>query len=423
MSRVAVMTKSACSIVLLLYLTTAPAIAAKNPEIEAAANAEVEATVETIKTLTLIDSASNNAAGLAQVADVLDSRLKELGFSTRRETSPADVYADSVVGVKTGTGIQKLLLIAHMDTVYEAGALDAATVRIENDMLFGPGVVDNKGGIGIILHSLQVLNDLAWTDYDTLTVLFNPDEETGSAGSGALISQLTAEMDTVLSYEIGGSQASNWAWLILGAAAYAEVTMTVKGVASHAGANPEYGSNAILELAHQLLATREVATDIVGAQLNWTNFVSDKAINQIPDLAVARGDGRITVAGAEIKLLEALQQKVAESSLIPKTETTVSLKIINPSYLANAKGYEVGKLVQKVFNEISTQTMYLLPMVKGVSHLGYASKAENIAVLEGLGPAGEDVHSPTESLDIRSVAPKIYTTVRLLMELGAGAGN
>ncbi len=422
MSRLRVMTKSACSIVFLLFITSA-AIAAKNPEIAAAANAEVEATVETIKTLTLIDSASNNAKGLAQVAAILDSRLKELGFSTRRETSPADVNADSVVGVKLGTGVQKVMLIAHMDTVYEVGALDASPVRIDNEKMYGPGVVDNKGGIGIILHSLQLLDDLAWTDYDTLTVLFNPDEEIGSAGSGALISELTADMDTVLSFEIGGSHKSGWAWLLLGAAAYAEVTMTVKGLASHAGGSPEKGRNAILELAHQLLATRKVATGIPGAQLNWTNVVSDKAFNQIPDLAVARGDGRITVEGAEIRLLEALQKKVAESKLIPQTETTVSVEITNPNYVANAKGYEVAKLMQKIFSEISYQTMYLVPMVKGVSHLGYASRSEDIAVLEGLGPSGEDVHSTSEYLDTRSLAPKIYTTVRLLMELGTEAGN
>ena len=80
------------------------------------------------------------------------------------------------------------------------------------------------------------------------------------------------------------------------AAGTAAVTMEVKGRASHAGAAPELGRNAIIEIAHQMLQTKDIAKDIPGAQLNWTNVISNKATNQIPELATARAprDGVVT---------------------------------------------------------------------------------------------------------------------------------
>ncbi|MFX6035580.1 peptidase dimerization domain-containing protein, partial [Acinetobacter baumannii] len=83
--------------------------------------------------------------------------------------------------------------------------------------------------------------------------------------------------------------------LLLGASGTASATMEVKGRAAHAGAAPEHGRNALLELAHQLQQTRDIAKAVPGTQLNWTGAQAGVVRNQIPEIAVATADVRTTV--------------------------------------------------------------------------------------------------------------------------------
>ena len=316
-----------------------------------------------------------------------------------------------MVGTLKGTGKQRVMLMAHMDTVFERGTLESMPIRQEGNKLFGPGVLDAKGGIAVILHGLEILGQRGWMDYDTLTILFNPDEETGSAGSASLITGLASQSETVLSFEVGGDGTRGMAWILAGTASYAQVPLEVRG------------RNAVLELAHQVLATRDVADSIDGAQLNWTNIVSDKAYNQIPDLAKAVADARITREGAEVELLNALKDKIAESSLVAGTEVSVSLEILRPGFRASPESLEVAALAQGIFQEISSLPVYVVPMVKGATDAGYAARAKNAVVLEGFGPSGRGIHSRREYVEIDSLAPSLYQLTRLLIELGKRRGE
>ena len=273
----------ACSLAFALPL----ARAADTQLLNAATKAQ-PAVVETLESMVSIESGSGDVAGLARMATFVDERLTALGFKTERRKSPVGAHADIVIGTMAGSGTRKIMLQGHMDTVYREGVLKEQPIHLDGNKLYGPGIADDKGGLAVILHSLKILKDAGWTDFATLTVLVDPDEEVGSLGSGETIAALAANQDYVLSCEptaakvVAKSEA-----LLLGAAGTATVTMEVKGRASHAGAAPELGRNAILEIAYQMLATKDLAKDIPGAILNWTNVISNKATNQIPELAVA----------------------------------------------------------------------------------------------------------------------------------------
>jgi glutamate carboxypeptidase len=166
----------------------------------AAAQAAQAAVIDTLQKLVLIESGSANIAGIARVADFAQARLNALGAKTERIKSTNSDRA-IVKGVLTGKGRLKVMLIAHMDTVYPEGILATQPYKLDGNRLYGPGIADDKGGIAVILHSLAVLQSQGWNDFATVTVLFNSDEEIGSGGSGALIQSLAAEHDVVLSYE------------------------------------------------------------------------------------------------------------------------------------------------------------------------------------------------------------------------------
>ncbi|MDC1288107.1 glutamate carboxypeptidase [Gammaproteobacteria bacterium] len=400
-----------------LVLTPDIARAASDKQLLAAASREQSALIDTLEKLVAIESGSGNIAGLSKIANMLANRLQVLGFKTERRKSPADVGADTVIGTIAGNGSAKIMLMAHMDTVYEAGILQTQPYKIDGNKLYGPGIADAKGGIAVILHALQILFDSDWKDFSTLTVLFNPDEETGSAGSGQIIADIAGQSDVVLSFEPTGIKDVG-EWLLLGTASYASVRLEIKGQSSHAGSAPEKGRNAVIELAHQLLQTKDAARAIPGAQLNWTNIVADQAFNQIPDLAIAIGDARITVPGAEKQLQEALQSIVESNKLVGGTQAKVTIEILRPGYRANPAGYAVAQLAQDIQKELNRRPFWIVPMARGATDAGYAALSGNAAVVESLGLSGHGYHAQDEYIEIDSIVPRLYLITRLLTELG-----
>ena len=404
---------------LALAALSTSATAETSKELLSASIDEVPAYLETLKALVLTESGSRDADGLAAVADQLEMHLTELGFTTERHPSTAadGAGADTVVGVKFGTGRQKVLLMAHMDTVYEKGILETEPYREDGNLIYGPGIVDAKGGIAMILHTLRVLDRIGWDDYATMTVSFNPDEEIGSPGSGDLIAALGAEADTVLSFE------PTWAgapgdYLLFGTATYARFRLEVRGRASHAGTAPKSGRNAVVELAHQILQTKDLAEKVPGAQLSWTNVIADQAFNQIPETAVAIGDGRITIPGAAQELQKVLQETVDANPLIKGTTTTVSFEILNPGLYPNEASLALAEVAKEVYRDLGKSNVMVLRMIKGTTDAAYAGRDGDAAVLEGMGPTGDNYHASGEYIEVDSIPRRLAFVTQLLIELG-----
>jgi len=397
-------------------LAIGTAHAAPDTKLLDAAKAAQPAVVDTLKTLVTIETGSADVEGLAKIAGVLDDRLKALGFKTERRKATAG--ADIVIGTLKGTGKRNVMLQAHMDTVYERGILQSQPIRQDGNRLYGPGIADDKGGIAVILHSIKILNEAGWKDYGTLTVLFDPDEEVGSNGSGETIAALAAQHDVVLSCEpTTAKDVVKTETLLLGAAGTASVVMEVKGRASHAGAAPELGRNAIYEISHQMLQTRDLAKEVPGAIMNWTNVISNKATNQIPELAVARADVRMTQPGVEVKLNELLQARIASSKLIPDTTTTATLTVGRPAFIANAAGKALAERGQAIYREIDRE-LALVPMTGGATDAAFAARSGKAAVVESFGLAGFGYHARDEYIELDSIVPRLYLMTRILTEIG-----
>ena len=383
-----------------------------------AAEAAQPAVIETLQKLVLIESGSANLAGLLKVADYAQNQLNALGAKTERiKTSESDRVM--VKGVLTGKGKLKVMLIAHMDTVYPDGILASQPYKRDGNKLYGPGIADDKGGIAVILHSLEILKSLGWNNYSTVTVLFNPDEEIGSNGSGALIQALAAEHDVVLSYEpTAAKSVAKLEGVLLASAGTAIAKMEVKGRASHAGAAPDEGRNALIELSHQMLATQDIAKNIPGAQLNWTYAHGGSVRNQIPAQAIATADVRLLKSDAAEKLQSALVAKTKESQRVPDTHVHVTLDVGRPPYVAGERGMVLAQKARAIYAELDGRQLFFHPVTGGGTDAGFASGSGKAAVLESLGLAGWGFHAKDEYIEIDSIVPRLYLTSRLLQELG-----
>ena len=141
----------------------------------------------------------------------------------------------------------------------------------------------------MILHTIAILNAMSFKDYGTLTVLINGDEEISSPGSRSLLTKLGGEHDAVFSLEASRAESDK---LSLATSGIASAKLSVEGRASHAGAAPEKGVNALIELSHQLLQLRNLSDPATGLKVNWT-VAAALQFNVIPASASAIADVRV----------------------------------------------------------------------------------------------------------------------------------
>ena len=401
-------------------LLSAPAHAAPDAALLRAAQAAQPAVIVSLKDMVALESGTMDAPGLTRMADYVQARLQALGGQVERRKASSG-NGDILIARHSGTGKRKFMLIAHMDTIYAPGTLQTQPIKQDGNRLYGPGIADDKGGIAVVLHTLQILKAAGWKDYAQLTVVFNGDEESSSNGSGATIAALAAEHEVVLSYEPTAAKAvAKVEGVLLSAAGTGTATLTVQGRSSHAGAAPDEGRNALIEMAHQVLQTADIAKTIPGAQLNWTQAESGKVRNQIPDQASASADVRLTATDAAAKLQAALDEK-AKAHRVNETRVSYVVQTGRPPYVGDARTRELAAKAQAIYAELDGRPLYLHPSTGAGTDAGYASMSGKAAVLESMGLAGWGYHARDEYIEIDSIVPRLYLSARLLMQLAQEA--
>jgi glutamate carboxypeptidase len=322
----------------------------------------------------------------------------------------------SVVARFRGTGTRRILLLAHMDTVYLPGMLAKQPFRIDGDRAYGLGIADDKHGVALILHTVGLLNAMNFREYGVLTVLINGDEEVSSAGSRTLITKLGSEHDLVLSCEGAGQEDE----IRLTTAGIAAVQLKVTGRASHAGGAPEQGRNALYELAHQILQTRHLSNAETGVKMNWTLASAGSARNVIPAEARATADVRVL----RVADYDGIEQQVRDrvrNQLIPDTRVEVAFERTRPPLEATPASRAVAAHAQRIYQEMGKRLGVQSTAPGGGTDAAFAALETKAAVLEGFGLRGFGAHSnDAEYVAIPSIEPRLYLMVRLIMDGSQG---
>jgi glutamate carboxypeptidase len=384
---------------------------------------EKPAAVETLRQLVGIESGSRDKEGLDRIASFLRDRLAALGGDVEViEPGPDAVklfdtppqIGRIVVARFQGRGTRKILLLAHMDTVYPRGTLARRPFRIDGHRAYGPGVADEKGGVTVLLHALAVLKALGFRDYGRVTVIVNGDEEVSTPGARNLITRLAAEHDVVFSCEPTPAPRDEVAIATSGIAA---ATLVVHGKAAHAGVNPEGGRNALLELAHQLLQTRELGDPTRGIKFNWTIANAGTTRNVIPDTATANADVRVRRI-ADFDVIErAFREGVSRSHLVPGTKVEATFERRRPPLEATDRSRALARKAQGVYAELGKE-LGIDDSSKGAgTDAAFAALSGKPAVLENFGLQGFNYHSSeAEFVELDSIEPRLYLMTRMIME-------
>ncbi|KOP54946.1 Glutamate carboxypeptidase [Pseudomonas tremae] len=374
------------------------------------AQAEQKPYLATVKELVDIDTGTGQAPGLKTVSAMLVDRLKALGAEVA--TTPAEPSSgDNIVGTFKGNGTRSFLLMVHYDTVFGPGTAAKRPFNIDSERAYGPGVADAKGGVAMILHSLQLLQDQNFKGFGTLTVLFNPDEETGSSGSKKVIAELARQHDYVFSYEPPDKDAVTVATNGING-----LILDVKGKSSHAGSAPEAGRNAALELAHQMLQLKDLGDPAKGTTVNWTLSKAGEKRNIIPASASAEADMRYSDLSESDRVLTD-GQRIVKNTLIDGTQVTLRMEKGRPPLAKNTGSEQLARTAQTLYKKIGRNIEPIAMRFGTDAGYAYVPGSTKPAVLETMGVVGAGLHADDESIELSSIAPRLYLTVAMIEQL------
>ena len=381
-----------------------------NAQVLSAAEAYRGDALHLLERLVDIDSGTGNEAGLKQIGGIVADELRAAGAHVEL-ISAAPAVGDNILATWTGTGKARILLMAHMDTVFKDGTARATPFRIQGKRAYGPGVMDDKGGVVAGLYAMKILQKIDFRQYGQVTLLLNTNEETGSKGTRALIEREARRHDVTLNLEPGRPADG----LVVWRKGSGTVEIDVKGKAAHAGVAPESGRNAATELAHQVLHLGKLGDSARQTTFNVTVLKAGDATNVIPDHATAFADVRVAVP-EEFDRVERDLARVSADKLIPDTQVNVTLVRGFPPMPRSAATDQLAARAQAIYGEIGRK---LTLEGSGGAADASVSAGAGTPTLDGFGIVGGGIHTSDEYAEVESVVPRLYLLSRMVMELAA----
>jgi glutamate carboxypeptidase len=387
----------------------APAKPARQEKVWAAAEAARPEQMKLWEEVVDIDSGTGDVEGGRKVAALLAPRLKALGATVDSIPAEAADLPENTVATFTGTGKARILIIGHIDTVFGPGTVARWPFKVERDVLHGPGVGDEKGGVVEAVMALKLLHDVGFKDYGRITFLIETSEEKGSPGTKALIERLVRENDVELNMEPGDPPDAVTVWR-KGSTTF---HIVVKGRAAHAGVAPQEGRNAAIELIHQLKTVEAMPHSGDGVTANLTILQAGSRDNIIPDYAEAHVNVR-TRAVADLVKVEAELTAAARTTEVPDTRVTVTRDFAYPPLERNPATDALAARATAIYGELGRT---LGAAGNGGGSESAMAAAAGTPALDGLGPVGGGFHSDKEFVDLTTVTPRLYMLTRLIMDL------
>lgn len=357
-----------------------------------------------LATFVNLDSGTRDVAQVQRAGEFAAGVFAAAGCSVHWERSPDPAIADSYVARVDGDR-RRVVLLGHHDTVWPAGTTAARPFRVAGGRAFGPGVMDMKGGVLLAAYAIRLLRD-AGAALPTLAFVGNPDEEIGSPTSRPIIEREARAADLVLVLE-PGREAGSVQTTRKGVGMY---ELVVTGRASHAGARPEDGRSAILELAHQTVALSALNDGARGTTVNVGVVRGGTARNVVADHAEAQIDVRVVTA-ADARDVDVAMRAIAAAPTVPDTHVSLSGGMNRPP-MEKAPGTERALDVLRALD--AELALDFLEVSSGGGSDGNFTAPLGVPTLDGLGPVGRHAHSPDEWLDVGSLAQRMAIVAGLI---------
>ena len=376
------------------------------------------------------NSGTFNVAGVTQVGERLQREFVELGFSTRWVKMDAVGRANHLVAERRGTKGRRLLLIGHMDTVFEPFS-SFKTLRREGDRAAGPGVHDMKGGLVVMIEALRALNAMGALEDRSITVFITSDEE--YPGDPASISRAEfieagRRADAALCFE-SGVTIDGKDYVSTARRGATDWRLEVEGTAAHSSGvfGPSVGDGAVFEIARIIARFH--------GELREPNLTFHPAMivgggaTKLEDSGTASATGRVNIVAATAQAigdiraltpeqLERVKQKMQSivAANLPQTKAKIEFKDFMPPMAPTPRN-------QTLFAQYAAQSeaaglgavLELDPMQRGAGDSAWISPY--VATITGLGMSGSGSHTVNESVELPSLQKQAKRAALLIRAL------
>lgn len=440
----AMRTSLTCRLTVLL-LTAAPSTALAQAVQLSAVERSIVRAVDTHNTAALallerivnINSGTQNVAGVRRVGDVLRAQFDSLGFKTRWVDGASFNRAGHLVAEHSGFG-PKILLIGHLDTVFEPSSPFQAFERLNDSTARGPGIIDMKGGDVIILHALHALKDAGALARMNVIVVFDGDEEDAgrpvTAARQALVDAAQGAA-FALGFEDGAGDPTSAVISRRGATGW---TLRTGGVAGHASQifHDDMGAGAAFEAARILnefylkLSKEPYLAFSPGLIIGGSEMKIDSAGDQgsaagkhnvISKQVVVTGDMR-TVSPEQLDRITKAMREIVSHHL---PLTTAEITFADDGYppMAPSDGNRrLLSLYDRASRDIGAGGVTAVdPSRAGAADIAFIAGLVPMKI-DGIGLSGHDDHSAKETADLRMLPVQTKRAALLLYRLTNGEG-
>ena len=378
-----------------------------------------------------INSGTMNFAGVRQVADVLGAQLDSLGFKTRWVDGSGFHRAGHLVAEHPGAG-PKLLLIGHLDTVFEPDNSFQKFERIDDSTARGPGVIDMKGGDVIIVYALRALKEARALDKMNITIVFDGDEEESGSPvelARAALVDAAKGATAALGFEDGAGDPKTAMTSRRGAGSWA---LKVTGTPSHSGQifTPEIGAGAVFEAARVLdqfytqLGHEQYLTFNPGVALGGTAVTLDSTgtvgnasgkDNVVAEHMEVTGDLR-TISPAQFESAEKAMKDIVAHPL-PGTHSEITFETGYPPMAPTEGNRRLLEIYDKASRDVGSGGVVAVdPAHAGAADISFVANLVPMSI-DALGLSGHDDHTDKETAELRMLPVKTKRTAVLLLRL------
>ena len=369
--------------------------------------------LDDLRTIVNIDSGTYTKAGIDRVGAYLQDRFQSFGFSTSFDKQQQ--YGNNLVATRHGRNPNgpHVLLIGHIDTVFSEGevAKRPFTLNQRNGMHIatGPGVLDMKSGVLIGLYGLYLLAEEGADNYQSVTFICNSDEEIGSPGSKPLIEEIARQANAVIVLEPGRAIST----VVSSRRGSGQYRVEVRGVAAHAGVEPQRGRNAIHELSYQIQAMQALNGTIPGTTLSVGIVRGGERTNIVPDFAYCEMDVRVSDK-AGLDAIEAAMRRVVSKTTIEGTTATLSGDMRCMPFERSQRNASLVQLAKDAGRELG---LNIEDLGSGGASDANTTSGMGIPTIDGLGAGGGLAHNPGEYIELDYLPVRIALLTELVRRL------
>jgi glutamate carboxypeptidase len=399
--------------------------------------------LQDLEYITNIDSSAKDKLGSQKIAEFLAEKLKSSGAKTEFVNNASSTH---LIARFRGAGTVKILMVAHIDTVFDTGAAEQRPFRMdENKCAYGPGVGDDKATVIQTVYIMKALRNLAIADYGEIIIYYNGQEEIGAPAAEKLMIKLAQEVDLCI---VMDTARPNWG-IVTKRKGRATYRIDVTGKAGHAGNATLTAASATIELANQILKFHDLATTAVKPAVASAGRVTPPTSSSVEKLS-ATGDcevipatvpaitvnvgiigtknDRVNVvpadAFAEIEIrafdladLKRIDQQIpgfCNNRIVPEAKVTITGAIQN---VPLEKTPQV-KILADLYCQIVRQTYQIEVREEAAGGVTDGNIAAiYIPTLDGVGIENYAEHTDQEWVDLKTVVPRTVVLILLIKEL------